>query len=185
MKRMRPSLSAPARSLVLASAFALSLFALACDSGTQEPAAPAPAAPAATENAAPAGEAAAPKAAAQGGEIDPSRFPTELPEGVSAAIPDTFPSEVPVYPGAQPAQGKGIETEGSPQSATQFLTNDAAGDVHKFYSTELQSKGWTLGTDTENEGMATIEASKDKCKVQILITPSTNGGSDIFIVTAC
>ena len=34
---------------------------------------------------------------------------SELPEGVTAAVPDNFPSDVPLYPGAQPAQGKGVE----------------------------------------------------------------------------
>lgn len=188
MNRMRPSRFAPVKPAAWAAPFALALltvFALACDSGTQEPAAPTPAAPEATEQAAPADSAAAPAAAAREGEIDSSRFPTELPEGATAAVPDNFPSDVPLYPGAQPAQGKGVEIEGSPQTATQFLTNDALGDVHKFYSSELQSKGWTLGEDTENEGAATIQATKDKCKAQILITPAEGGGSDIFIVTEC
>ena len=186
MKRTRPSLSAPVRSMALAAAFALSLFALACDSGTQEPAAPAPAAPEATEGAAPAADAAAPAPVAHEGEIDSSRFPTELPEGATAAIPDNFPSDVPVYPGSQPAQGKGIEIEGAPQGLVQLLTNDATPDVHKFYSSELQSKGWTIGQDAGMEGgTASIEASKDKCKARIMITPAEGGGSDILIATEC
>lgn len=175
----------PATLKSIAALSTLALGIAACDSGTQEPAAPTPAVPeATTEEAAPAAESAAAPAARQG-DIDPSRFPSELPEGVTAAVPDNFPSDVPIYPGSQPAQGKGIAIEGSAQSAVQLLTNDAYGDVHRFYSDKLQSGGWTISEDTENEAAATIQASKDKCKASILVTPAAGGGSDIFIVTEC
>ena len=191
MNRTRPSLfasaalNAPARPIAWGATFALGLFALACDSGTQEPAAPTPAATEAPEAAAPTAEGAAPAPAAREGEIDSSRFPTELAEGATAAIPDNFPSDLPVYPKSQPAQGKGVEHDGSPQSVVQLLTNDAVPDVHRFYSTELQAKGWTIAEDVEAEGTATSQAGKDKCKANILITPAEGGGSDIIIVTEC
>lgn len=175
---------------LMAAFAALALAVVACDSGTQEPAAPTPD-PAesadATPESAPADESAAtpPAAAAREGDIDSARFPAELPEGVTAAVPDNFPADVPLYPGAQPAQGKGVEIEGSPQAAVQLLTNDAFPDVHKFYSEQLQSKGWTLSEDTENEAAAVIQASKDKCKAHVLVTPVEGGGSDIFIATEC
>lgn len=173
--------------VLLVALFALVLLALACDSGTQEPAAPAAEATESAPDAAATEEStdSAPAAVAREGDIDSARFPTELPEGVTAAVPDNFPSDVPIYPGAQPAQGKGVEIDGSPQSAVQFLTNDALGDVHKFYTTELGSKGWTLDLDEENEGAATIQATKDNCKTNILITPAEGGGSDLFIVSEC
>ena len=172
---------------MIATFAALVLAVAACDSGTQEPAAPTPDAPEAAPESAPAEESAAtpPAAAAREGDIDSARFPTELPEGVTAAVPDNFPSDVPLYPGAQPAQGKGVEIEGSPQAAVQLLTNDAYPDVHKFYTEQLQGKGWTLSEDTENEGAAVIQASKDNCKAHILVTPVEGGGSDIFIATEC
>ncbi len=173
---------------LLVTLFALTVLALACDSGTQEPAAPAAeATPEAAPDSAATGESTggAPAAVAREGDIDSARFPTGLPEGVTAAVPENFPSDIPIYPGAQPAQGKGVEIEGSPQSAVQFLTNDALGDVHKFYTSELSSKGWTLDMDEENEGAATIQATKDNCKTNILITPAEGGGSDLFIVSEC
>lgn len=194
MTRIRSFFSRSTRSSALSMPIAatalLALAVAACDSGTQEPAAPTPAAPdaaaEATPDAAPAeGGATPPAAASREGDIDSARFPTELPEGVTAAVPDNFPADVPIYPGAQPAQGKGVEIEGSPQAAVQLLTNDAFPDVHKFYSEQLQSKGWTLSEDTENEAAAVIQASKDKCKAHVLVTPVEGGGSDIFIATEC
>jgi hypothetical protein len=186
MNLVRPSSSRSALSLLLALCAGLALFALACDSGTQEPDAPAPEAAAEAPAADAADSAATPPAATKReGEIDPSRFPSELAEGASASVPAAFPSDLPVYPGAQPAQGKGAEIEGSPQSLTHFLTNDAYPEVHRNYAGELTAKGWTIDSENENEMAATIEASKDKCKAQILITPVEGGGSDIFIATEC
>ena len=98
MNRMRPSLFGFATPILLATFFAIALLALACDSGTQEPAAPTPAVPEATGDAgaAPDGSGAAPVPLAREGQIDSSRFPTELPEGVTAAVPDNFPSDIPI-----------------------------------------------------------------------------------------
>jgi hypothetical protein len=180
----------PSGALLLATLFALVAFALGCDSGTQEPAAPAPEMPEATAGVDDAtGSESAPAApaapVAREGEIDPSRFPTDLPEGVTAAVPDNFPSDIPLYPGAQAAQGKGVEMEGSPQSAVQLVSNDALADVHKFYSDELAAKGWTFEQDTETEVGATIKATKGDCQTHIMIMPAPGGGSDIYIVTGC
>ncbi|MBY0396599.1 MAG: hypothetical protein K2X91_09055, partial [Thermoleophilia bacterium] len=131
MTRMRSFFSRPlatspgslGRWTGIAASAALVLAVAGCDSGTQEPAAPTPAAPEAAPEAAPTDESAAtpPAAAKREGDIDSSRFPTDLPEGITAAVPENFPSDVPIYPGAQPAQGKGIDIEGSPQAAVQLL----------------------------------------------------------------
>lgn len=166
---------------------ALALAVVACDSGTQEPTAPTPAAPEASEAPAPADESAAtpPAASAREGEIDPSRLPAELPEGVVAAVPEYFAAEMPVYPGAQPAQGRGIDHEGSLQAAVQFVTNDALPEVHKFYSEQMKSKGWTLEEDTLNDTSAVIRASTEKCKANVLLMTVEAGGSDIFVTTEC
>ena len=184
MNRMSPSFFGLITPTLLAASCAIALLALACDSGTQEPAPPTPAAPEATGDAASA-DGSAPAPLAREGAIDSSRFPTDLPEGVTAAVPDNFPSDVPIYPGAQAAQGKGIDVEGSPQSAVQFVTNDALPEVHKFYSEQLQSKGWTISEDNMNEGAATIQAAKGDCKTNILILPAEGGGSDIMVVSEC
>lgn len=196
MTRMRPFVSessktTPWRSSLCAAALALVLVQGACDSGTQEPEAPTPDAPAAATDAGAAPDPSstpapdAPAAVAREGAIDSARFPSELPEGVSAAVPENFPADVPLYPGAQPAQGKGVDLEGKPQAAVQLLTNDAMPDVHKFYSERLQAEGWTLSEDQSTDSAAAIQATKNDCNANILVTPVEGGGSDIFIVTGC
>lgn len=168
----------------IATIFTIVLLALGCDSGTQEPEAPTP--EAAADAGAPAESAVeTPAPVAREGDIDASRFPTDLPEGVTAAVPEQFPSEMPVYPGAQPAQGKGVDVDGATQSAVQLLTNDALPDVRKFYSDELVAKGWTLDSEEETNASVIIKATRGSCTSNILITPSEGGGSDIYILNKC
>src|SRR5678816_495990 len=86
----RPAVDLRRGATLVAVLFALVLLAAACDSGTQEPAAPEAAAPEATADAGAPAESTgdAPAGVAREGEIDSARFPTELPEGATAAVPD-------------------------------------------------------------------------------------------------
>ena len=180
------------RSLVnLVTAIAITaLIAIACDSGTQEPDAPAAEIPSAG-NAPSAADSASggmetPSGSEREGAIDASRFPTDLPEGATAAIPDNFPSDVPVYPGAQPAQGRGVELEGKPLAAVQLVTNDSPEDVYEFYRTNLESQGWTIeSSEPAGAGTAINAVKGDSCRTSLLIQPAESGGADVFIVTEC
>lgn len=162
--------------LILALAVA-GLVSAACDSGTQEPEAPADAR-VAVPNAEDSQRAP--------DQIDPSRFP-ELVEGVVAAVPEVFPGNLPLYPGAVPAQGKGAVIEGAPMAAVQLLSNDEPAVVHKFYGGKLAEDGWTLEEVPELTRNNVISATKDKCKASILVAPvdAGGGGSDIFLIVEC
>jgi len=180
MDRSRPITH---RFFALAFALACVGLAAACDSGTQEPDAPAApnelgAAPAAPS---PMPEAPAPQAP-RDGSIASERFPTDLPEGITAEIPYNFPSNIPIYPGAQAAQGGGAELEGSPVSGVQLLSNDSPSDIFAFYEDELRRNGWEI-TDSKNEPMASsITATNGNSKAALFIQTSPTGGSDIFII---
>jgi hypothetical protein len=167
-------------------AFAVIGLTAACDSGTQEPDAP----EASNEfGAAPGTPAAEPSpsapAAPRDGSIASDRFPSDLPDGIVAEIPHNFPSNIPIYPGAQPAQGRGAEIEGSPVSGVQLLSNDDAADVFSFYETELRANGWEI-TESENSAIAnSISATNGSCKAVLFIQASPKGGSDIFVLNEC
>lgn len=174
-------------SSLLAALFVTALLALGCDSGTQEPAAPAPedsssaAGMAAGSSGAPPDSGGTPNEAS---EVDPSRFREDLPEGITAAVPGNFPEEIPIYPGSQASQGKGADRDGVPMSAVQLLTNDRPGEVTDFYRDRFEGDGWEIDT-REMNGNSAISASKGDCRASVLIAPSADGGSDIFIVTEC
>lgn len=175
------------RLLAMTLAVALVGGVVACDSGTQEPDAPTPSNEyGATESTPAAQEPTTPQAQPPSdGSIAAERFPTELPEGVTAEIPYNFPASIPIYPGAQPAQGRGAEVEGSPVSGVQLLSNDPPGQIFDFYEQELQGNGWTIDK-ADSLGMGgSISASKDGCKTVVFVQPSPQGGSDIFVVSEC
>ncbi len=164
-------------------------LALGCDSGTQEPDAP-EAEPAeygvVDPNAEPDQEPAKrPSGEARTGAVDSSRFPQNLPEGVSASVPDNFPSDISIYPGSSPAQGRGVDNDGSPLSAVQLITNDAAADVYDFYVNDLRNNGWEVADGQTLGNNSSIKATKGDCTAQLLITPAEGGGSDVYLMTGC
>ena len=175
-----PAASRPGWASVLALAFALVAFSTACDSGTQEPEAPAPPPAAATTD---AGEST-PGTAPSTGSIAADRFPQELPEGMAAEIPSNLPSTLPIYPGSEPAVGKGAQRpDGLQVAGVQLLSNDDVGQVFSYYEGELKANGWEV-TEANNQGpLASISATRGDAKAMFLIAASPKGGSDIFVVS--
>jgi hypothetical protein len=180
MDRSRPLAH---RIFAMASAFAFVGFAAACDSGTQEPDAPAEsseygAAPPADS---PSAAATAPEIP-RDGSIAAERFPEKLPDGITAEVPHNFPSSIPIYPGAQAAQGKGADDAGSALSGLQLLSNDPPTQIYAFYEDELKSKGWEITESSNDNLVSSITATNGSLKTAVFIQASPMGGSDIFII---
>ncbi|MBJ18374.1 MAG: hypothetical protein GY910_17080 [bacterium] len=175
------------RFLVTALAFALITLATACDSGTQEPDAPAVpvefgAAGTATE---PSGDSTGVPTQPRDESIAADRFPRTLPEGLKAEVPESFPSNIPIYPGAQAAQGASGEVKGIPRAGVQLLSNDAPTDIFGFYEDALKGNGWDI-TDAKNDLQSgTISATNDGCSTIVFVQASPKGGSDIFVLNEC
>lgn len=169
---------------------ALILVSAGCNSGTEEPAAPAPEAPSASSTLeTPPATSDTPDTAQErkigsDTEIDPSRFP-KLREGMLAEVPDNFPNEMPIYPNAAPAQGRGGQVEGKDLSALQLVSNDAPDEALTYYERELAAKGWDIEKSEARGEAATLSVRRGGCTVSILITPTEDGGSDIFNVSEC
>lgn len=186
----RPRLAmTPMLLLALSLALALAFSSIGCDSGTQGPDAPADdageqAASGSNAGAANGEQESAGEAAASREPIDPSRFPKDLPEGVEAAIPYNFPDDLPIYPGAQPAAGRGVQKDdGGQLSGVQLVTRDSAEQARAFYERELKDAGWSIDNVRELGGGTSISASKGSMKTILMISPSADGGSDIFVVS--
>ncbi len=155
------------------------LLAAACDSGTQEPDAPA-AEPLNIEQ-----SGAAENVDVSESGFPESRYPENIPEGVRGTVPDNFPQELPLYPGSAPAQGRGVDVEGVPMAALQLLTMDPPETVYEFYRENLERDGWEIEDREDFRGKNAISASNGKCKASMLVTPTEDGGSDIFLITEC
>jgi hypothetical protein len=166
-------------SFLIVSLALIGLLAAACDSGTQEPDAPKPE-PLEVEDSAPTNAVDVSESG-----FPASRYPTDLADGVSPSVPDNFPAELPLYPGSAPAQGRGVDVEGVPMAALQLLTMDPPETVYEFYRDRLQNDGWEIEDREEFRGKNAISASNGKCKASMFVTPTDDGGSDIFLVTEC
>jgi len=162
-------------------------IATGCSSGTEEPAAPEAPETSAAEPAAPAAEATgrptADETGVTGKAPDPSRALGELPEGIVADIPEHFPSDLPIYPGAQPAQGKGALHEGTPMAAVQLMSGDSPDQTYDYYLRFLESDGWTIEEAKEMGPNSAISAAKGDRKISLMMAPTEDGGTNIFVIT--
>ena len=145
------------------------LFTAACDSGTQEPAAPVPLTSSETTDS----------------QSDSALLSTDIPEGTVAAIPETFSDEVPIYPGAVPALGKGAVVEGVPMAAVHLESTDAPQKVYDFYVDKLSREGWTIENRDGFADKNAISATNGKCKALVLAAPAEGGGTNLFLITEC
>ena len=148
----------------LAAAIALASLALAC--GGDESA---PAEPAATP-----GEAApAPSEAAPAANM-PAPGDAVAQEGV---VPEGYPSDVPVYPGATP--GSSMAMPGVGVFAT-FVSNDSVEKILAHYREELTKGGWTVQDTADGMG---IDATKESKSVTVSAR-QTDNGTEIAVNTA-
>jgi hypothetical protein len=164
----RPNRSRLARAGLLVCAIALGSIAVAC--GSDEPGAPEPAATPAdptqlmTEP--------APPAAATPGPADESNPEAVLAEGV---IPEGFPSDVPVYPGAE--IGPSMTTPGLGVFAT-FGTGDAVEPILTYYRTELAKNGWSVVDTPAGDG---IDGTKGGRALQVRARRDEESRTEIAI----
>lgn len=152
-----------ARASLLVCAIALGSIAVAC--GNEEPGAPEPAASPA-EPTQPAPESA-PSAAATPDPAEPI-----MTEG---AIPEGFPSDIPVYPGA--TIGPSMSVPGEGVFAT-FATDDAVDAILTHYRSELAKNGWSVVDTAERDG---IDGTKGGRKVELRVRPNEENRTDIAI----
>lgn len=146
------------RNACAASLVALLGLALGCG-GEEEAASPA---------AAPAAEA--PEAAAPPSPPPPAAKVTER------ELPESFPKDIPLYPGAQSEVSLGMP--GGPTLAA-FTSSDSPETVLAFYIAELSNDGWTI----EDEGgeRAALKATKKNRSLNIRAGKKASGETTISI----
>ena len=81
--------------------------------------------------------------------------------GKSKEVPQTFPSEIPVYPGATIVDTAWLRSPGNTDFAVTLLTEDGQSDVIDFYRGELSGLGWDV-VDEEDTGFALVISFSDE-----------------------
>lgn len=159
-------------SFLIAALALAGVFTVACDSGTQEPAAPDQPAPLTSSD-------------ATDSQSDSALLSTDIPEGTVAAVPETFADEVPIYPGAVPALGKGAVVDGVSMAGVHLESTDAPEKVYDFYVDKLSREGWTIENPDGFAGKNAISATNGKCKALVLASPAEGGGTNLVLITEC
>ena len=152
----------------LAGAIALASLALACG-GDEKPAEPA-AIPAEPGQAAVPGGAAAPAA-----DVPAPAGDAIAQEGV---VPEGYPSDVPVYPGAAP--GSSMAMPGLGVFAT-FQSGDSLEKILAYYRDELTKGGWSVQDTADRMG---LDATKEARSVQVRARQTETGQSEIAVNTS-
>ena len=94
-------------------------------------------------------------------------------------IPDDFPGDVPLYPGAESERSLGIP--GGP-TLVAFSSDDDAESILAFYVRELPGEGWTL--IDAGAGRGALKASKEKRSLNIRVDAKPSGPTAIAIMVS-
>ena len=173
MRRRFPERSSrsrfPRAAWLLACAIALTPVALACGKDETSPSEPAATPEAPGE---PAAQPAPGQSAAPAGESPAAPDNAVASEGV---IPEGYPSDVPVYPGATP--GSSMTMPGLGVFAT-FESNDPVDKIQSHYRGELGKNGWSVVDSADGSG---LDATKGSRSVQVRLRKNEEGHSEIAI----
>lgn len=98
--------------------------------------------------------------------------------GDDAKVPSSFPTDVPLYPGAAPMASMSAAGEGT---MVTFKTTDSQQEIFEFYQTELVKQGWTIGEEESFGGQLGLVGLKDSRKTTVSIS-GTKGDTRISLI---
>jgi hypothetical protein len=110
----------------------------------------------------------------------------EISGGDSAAVPDGFPSDMPLYDGTI-VMGQVFETEEGTAFNVGITTSDSANDVAAWYSDEFSAEGWSVTSEMTNDSgdmtMVTYQVEKGGTQAQVIIAEEA-GETQIAVTVA-
>lgn len=98
--------------------------------------------------------------------------------GDKVDLPENFPDDVPIFPGATPMAAMSSVDEGL---IVTFKTTSDQQAVFDFYQSNLAQHGWTLLEDSVFDNPLSIDATKDQRKVSVIIA-GTEGDSRVSVM---
>lgn len=99
----------------------------------------------------------------------------------TATVPDEWPKDAPVYPGATASYSATMNgSEGKQGLALVLMTTDSQEVVATYYKAELVKEGWTMDGTMQGGGTTILTATKDTRTFSAAIT-ETDGRTAITI----
>ncbi len=104
----------------------------------------------------------------------PSPTPTSGVEEANKQLPQDFPTNLPIYPGATLQEV--ITGDGSPTTTIRWQTSDPSNAIVSFYQRELKANNWEITTapNDDGEGVFTVKRDNQQAKISIQPKPVTN-----------
>jgi S-layer homology domain len=109
--------------------------------------------------------------------------PTTQP---TAALPPTFPQEIPKYPNAtltEVASTGEMPVQQSSEVLTTWASQDSSDRILNFYRDELQKNGWKLTLQPNDKGQGIFEATRENLGIAVAIQASQAGKTTYTIET--
>ena len=99
------------------------------------------------------------------------------------SVPDTFPKDFPLYPGAKVTSSlSGAQTGKSSGYWLTMTTSDSVDKVSAFYSSQLAANGWTLASTFTANGTTTETATKSNWSGSLALTTDSSKATQIVII---
>ncbi|MGL5083226.1 MAG: S-layer homology domain-containing protein [Microcoleaceae cyanobacterium] len=113
----------------------------------------------------------------------PELAPPSEPPMLTVSLPTDFPSEIPIYPGAQliEVNSPGQRTAGA---TTRWQTQDPSNAVQTYYRNQFRDQSWEVTQRPQEEGEGSFKAEKENLRVSVaLSTGDTNSSQTEFEVS--
>jgi len=97
-------------------------------------------------------------------------------------IPETWPKDAPVYPGAK-VLISGQNTDGDKGISLSLSDSDSSDMIFKYYTDELKNQGWDVTTTSTTPYGNVLEATKDTRTFNVVIMSSDSSSQITSVVT--
>jgi hypothetical protein len=101
--------------------------------------------------------------------------------GGTVELPSSFPTDVPVYPGARPT---GNVAAGGRGALVTFESSDPPQKIFGFYRDGLTSLDWTIDSEVSFGGQGVLTASKDDRTASVAIVGAGSATQIVVTVSA-
>jgi hypothetical protein len=98
--------------------------------------------------------------------------------GDDVQVPDSFPSDVLMFPNASPMAAMTAESEGT---IVTFRSEAPQPEIYEFYKKQLSDDGWAIESEKSLGGQLSIQAVKAGRKASVTIA-GTRGDSRISVI---
>lgn len=105
-------------------------------------------------------------------------FTYEVSGGGGAAVPQSFPDDIPRYPGAAVLSSM---IQGNAMTMVTFQTGDETDRVYEFYGSKLRESGWNIENELSTPQMRLISGKKAGRQANVTVV-SDEGKSTITVV---